>query len=242
MVNYWWKVIEDECPISLQTIKEMPYPPFVVTEGGAAAYYDGKFLAQYLIASGTFVSPTTRSPFTREQCVELDYYCMDHDIRLNNTVTDSFDLLHSLDSEAPQARRLQREARQVLQALFTFQRQGRGRRPPGRRSLMREAEVQQSIESGVSLDLHISSQPEEFPALSSRGPQGGGNTQRVSSVYPGVGRPPNVAGEEEFPPLPGASQQQRRTPSSAYRPAPRSSRRVSRKSTQNELRGLAFKR
>ena len=70
--------MEDECPISLTPIAELAYEPFVLEEPGAEeegekakravrCYFDGAFLAQYLLSAAEFINPVTRRPLTRAE-------------------------------------------------------------------------------------------------------------------------------------------------------------------------------
>ena len=98
----WWIDLDDECPITLEPLSELPYPPFALTEVLAAAaggkddgrhkegrrrddegrcrhhYFDGLALAAFVVCRGAFVNPLTRVPLTYYDCVRLDDYLREH--------------------------------------------------------------------------------------------------------------------------------------------------------------------
>jgi len=91
----WWTDLDDECPITLEPLSELPYPPFALTEVLAAAaggkdhgrhnkgrcrhhYFDGLALAAFVVCRGAFVNPLTRVPLTYDDCVRLDDYLHEH--------------------------------------------------------------------------------------------------------------------------------------------------------------------
>lgn len=93
----WWTSLTDECPITLEPLSELPYPPFVLSSKekkcaaapGAQYYFDGLALATYIISQGNFANPLTRSPLTYEDCVRLDEYLHEHIYQQSREQLDS---------------------------------------------------------------------------------------------------------------------------------------------------------
>jgi hypothetical protein len=86
----WWLSLSDECPITLEPLSDLPYPPFILystnaNDAGTAStasstqyYFDGLALATYVISQGNFANPLTRKPLTYDDCVRLDDYLYEH--------------------------------------------------------------------------------------------------------------------------------------------------------------------
>ena len=79
----WWSDLSDECPITLEPLSTLPYPPFRLGAGGDppnanAMYFDGLALASYCVSRATFTNPLTREALTWEDCVRLDDYLEEH--------------------------------------------------------------------------------------------------------------------------------------------------------------------
>ena len=85
----WWSDLSDECPITLEPLSTLPYPPFhlgggISRHGGGdspnanAMYFDGLALASYCVSRATFTNPLTREALTWEDCVRLDDYLEEH--------------------------------------------------------------------------------------------------------------------------------------------------------------------
>jgi len=91
----WWTDLSDECPITLEPLSTLPYPPFRLGGGGCshsgdadassssspppnAMYFDGLALASYCVSRATFTNPLTREALTWEDCVRLDDYLEEH--------------------------------------------------------------------------------------------------------------------------------------------------------------------
>ncbi|KAL7481454.1 hypothetical protein ACHAW6_007127 [Cyclotella cf. meneghiniana] len=82
----WWLSLSEECPITLEPLSDLPYPPFILystnyNDSGTAStvsstqyYFDGLALATYVISQGNFANPLTRKPLTYHDCVRLDDY------------------------------------------------------------------------------------------------------------------------------------------------------------------------
>ncbi|KAL7532215.1 hypothetical protein ACHAWF_004054 [Thalassiosira exigua] len=114
----WWKSLpdEDECPITLEPLSALPYPPFVLTDdddgggggpdgsgerggggvgngngngngGGLSYLFDGLALATYVVSRGTFANPLTRAPLSYGTCVRLDEYLSEHGGHFSTSVT-----------------------------------------------------------------------------------------------------------------------------------------------------------
>jgi len=149
----WWKDLAgDCCPISLSPLEELTVDPFGLigaTEGdekipsagvwGKAAerlvgeegqqsvhWFDGMFLASFLVSSGQLIDPVNRRSLTRGECKSLDEYIQAHGFPAVH-VTDAFDLAKAVSqttqSDGPAATRmaaLEREAASMLRSLFDF--------------------------------------------------------------------------------------------------------------------------
>lgn len=158
----WWKDLAgDCCPISLSPLEELSVDPFGLigaTEnaetlpsegvwGKAAArmvsekqsvqsvhWFDGMFLASFLVSSGQLIDPVNRRSLSRGECKSLDEYIQAHGFPAVH-VTDAFDLAkavkstQSSESSGPAATRmaaLEREAASMLRSLFDFRSVGSG--------------------------------------------------------------------------------------------------------------------
>jgi hypothetical protein len=66
----WWKNIEDEDPITLEPIKSLSVPPFLLHK----LPFDSKALCAYIVARSKFENPLTRSPLTFKDCRALDFH------------------------------------------------------------------------------------------------------------------------------------------------------------------------
>lgn len=139
------------CPISLTSLEELPVDPFgllgttesaeVPKEGiwGEAAeellranpnqvihWFDGRFLASFLVSSGQLIDPVNRRELSRGECRSLDEYICAHGCPAVH-VADAFDLANAVktttQAEGPAAVRmaaLEREAASMLRSLFDF--------------------------------------------------------------------------------------------------------------------------
>ena len=149
----WWKELAgDCCPISLSPLEELSVDPFgligttesseLVSEGiwGQVAekmvreqqqqsvhWFDGMFLASFLVSSGQLIDPVNRRALSRGECQSLDEYIRAHGFPAVH-VTDAFDLAKAVktttsSAEGPAATRmaaLEREAASMLRSLFDF--------------------------------------------------------------------------------------------------------------------------
>lgn len=117
----WWKTIDGDCPISLVPIAELPVPPFCLKAEGSSVphYFDGRFLASFLLSSFDFINPVNRIPLSREDCLALDAHLRDHHPRDRpSSVADAFELFQRNGGSGSDA--VRREATAVFQHLFRF--------------------------------------------------------------------------------------------------------------------------
>lgn len=71
----WWHSLKfQECPITLESLATLPYPPFSLKSGESVSYFDGLALASYIVSRGVFQNPLTRQDITMEDCRRLDEY------------------------------------------------------------------------------------------------------------------------------------------------------------------------
>ena len=122
-IERWWTKIDGDCPISLVPIAELPVPPFGLKADGSSVphYFDGRFLASFLLSSFDFINPVNRTPLSREDCVALDAHLRDYPDRQSassSAVTDAFDLFQRNGGTGTDA--VRREATAVFQHLFRF--------------------------------------------------------------------------------------------------------------------------
>ena len=200
----WWGNSMEVDPISLEPIAELPYPPFRIkvaksagSSGGNSYHlFDGKFLAHYVVSTGTFIDPLSRQPLTRSDCLRLDAYIKEHGLG-NVSVADALRLSQAVakgsaeeDSRgggSVRAAALQAEAQNVLNAMFQFNSrrnssEGRGRGRGRDRDRDREGdggEAEMTLIDRVMTELggdpdEPRTHEEEFPSLggnaSSRSP------------------------------------------------------------------------
>lgn len=161
----WWKCLSgDCCPISLTPLEELTREPFGLLGVADAAeslqiegvwgrtacnialghqrvahsvhWFDGMFLASFLVSSGQLIDPVNRRPLTRGECVALDAYLTAHGLPAVH-VADSFDLAKAVTGQqsggdsvdAQRMSMLEREATSMLRSLFDF-RSAAGAQPP----------------------------------------------------------------------------------------------------------------
>lgn len=67
----WWETLDEECPITLEPLSSLPYPPFSL---GGSSLFDGVALASYMVSRGMFENPLTREPLDYSDCKRLDDY------------------------------------------------------------------------------------------------------------------------------------------------------------------------
>lgn len=73
-VEPWWHALNEECPITLELLSTLPYPPFSLCSGAITSYFDGLALASYIVSRGIFQNPLTREDLTMADCRRLDEY------------------------------------------------------------------------------------------------------------------------------------------------------------------------
>ena len=131
----WWRELDDEDPITLEPLRELPYPPFQLDSEGVTHFFDGAVLAQYMMSQGRFENPYTREALSLPECERLDAHLRQHDLpaaRYSVAEARALQLSVKVEGGADVSRR-QREAAVALQGLFTFRRQGAGRSAAPRR-------------------------------------------------------------------------------------------------------------
>lgn len=131
----WWKHRSDlgECPITLEPLSTLPYPPFLLRRN----YFDGFALASFIVSRGAFQNPLTREELTLEECRRLDDYledfCYNDDsnnflvrgsTRQKVSVTEAFALRNSVhvqtSSSGASAEALRNAATSALVGLFVY--------------------------------------------------------------------------------------------------------------------------
>eukprot|EP00438_Fugacium_kawagutii_P032687 Skav221348 [mRNA] locus=scaffold1845:143227:156381:- [translate_table: standard] len=141
-------------------------------------WFDGMFLASFLVSSGQLIDPVNRRSLSRGECKSLDEYIFAHGFPSVH-VTDAFDLAKAVKSTSsgPAASRmaaLEREAASMLRSLFDFRSVGSGG-------------------SSGSGDQHV--QPEPVPPAPMEAvPEGSEANEAASSVHwPALGETPEVS-------------------------------------------------
>lgn len=132
--NFWWKSSTDECPITLESLSTLPYPPFGLTSGCSTSYFDGLALASYVVSRGIFQNPLTREELTLADCRRLDKYletyCFQRQLRSISrkiSVAEAFGLRSAvrvdpgrMQTSQSRARALQNTATAALAGLFVY--------------------------------------------------------------------------------------------------------------------------
>ncbi len=137
---------DEECPITLEPLKDLPYPPFVLSSNGSKHYFDGAALATYIVSQGSFTNPLTREALKYEDCVLLDEYLDEYVFNGRNyshseriSVREAWSLRESIkvkvtsgdgydDSQRRREEVLRNEASVALRGLFVFGHERRRRR------------------------------------------------------------------------------------------------------------------
>lgn len=88
-------------------------------EGIATHWFDGAFLASFLVSSGRFMDPVNRRALDRSECVRLDAHLEANGLPLVQVVR-AFDLALNASGQDSLAVELEREAASVLRWLFNF--------------------------------------------------------------------------------------------------------------------------
>jgi hypothetical protein len=130
MPKLWWESMEEECPITLEPLRELAYPPFLLHRH----YFDGIALASYMVSRGAFLNPLTREPLTWVDARQLDDYVRLYDTSTQSVhISEAFGLHSNIQSKVGDARRaayLRNEATAALCGLFVYRRERRQRVEP----------------------------------------------------------------------------------------------------------------
>jgi len=145
----WWHSLHGECcPISLTPLDELDYAPFGLGVCASDAHcgvwdartweehklkvihwFDGAFLASFLVSSGQFMDPVNRRLLDREECLSLDKYLAWYELP-SVYVADAFDLSQNMTGTGSCGNSrivaLEREAATLLHSLFRFRSASRG--------------------------------------------------------------------------------------------------------------------
>ena len=133
--SLWWESLNEECPITLEPLSALPYPPFTLSHH----YFDGVALASYIVSRGIFQNPLTREPLTYQDCKRLDEYVHSYHSDDLAVCCEAFGLRQSVrvvsnDNDSGRAQVLRSEAAAALCHLFVYGRQRRESRLPRARS------------------------------------------------------------------------------------------------------------
>eukprot|EP00941_MAST-03F_sp_MAST-3F-sp1_P001954 g1954.t1 len=151
-----WKNLDRSecCPISLEPLCELDYPPFQLDSDHL---FDAKMLAEYLVVTGNFCNPLSRKPLTRASCQKLDAFLLLHNLE-EFKVASAFDMqsmirrknsshsnshLNSRDIVA------ERNATVVLHSLFEFQQYRNSKRKNDNNNNFRFRYTPRRTENGV---------------------------------------------------------------------------------------------
>jgi len=154
----WWQetLAGESCPISLVSMEELAHEPFGLigssdgssqspnmgvwgnakecekyrSSGAVVHWFDGAFLASFLVSSGQFIDPVNRRPLSLGECMSLDAYIAAHKFPAVH-VADAFELSRKVaskqqtgnengDNNSTANTALQREAAAILRNLFSF--------------------------------------------------------------------------------------------------------------------------
>ena len=128
--------MEDECPITLEPLSSLPYPPFQLGAANASLF-DGVALASYVVSRAIFENSLTRQPLTYSDCKRLDDYVKTYhsqDVRMA-CCCEAFMLSQTVKvgknnnsngNDDARSRVLRREAAAALCHLFVYGRQRQG--------------------------------------------------------------------------------------------------------------------
>ena len=129
----WWHNLNQECPITLELLSTLPYPPFSLSSGGNnVSYFDGLALASYIVSRGIFQNPLTRQDLTMDDCRRLDEYLEDYCYKYQRgtsrkiAVAEAFALRASVQvqprdgSRSDRVQTLRNTATAALAGLFVF--------------------------------------------------------------------------------------------------------------------------
>ena len=128
--RWWTRALASEVdPISLEPLRSLRYPPYecradtTLTHQTGSDWFDGLTLAAYLVSTGGFQHPISRRELTREDCVSLDEYLVEHghgDARVEHAYDhrEEYKTGDAPEQTASRVRQLRADANAVLQALF----------------------------------------------------------------------------------------------------------------------------
>ena len=143
----WWHSLNEECPITLELLSTLPYPPFSLTSGAITSYFDGLAIASYIVSRGIFQNPLTREDLTMADCRRLDdyleTYCYNNSqLKTLSTsrkisVAEAFALRSAVHVDqahqnVSRAQSLQSTATAALAGLFVYGNDRRRRQPHSR--------------------------------------------------------------------------------------------------------------
>jgi YgiT-type zinc finger domain-containing protein len=162
----WWHALKQECPITLESLSTLPYPPFSLKSGESESYFDGLALASYIVSRGFFQNPLTRQDLTMEDCRRLDEYLDSYCYKYQRqsrkvSVAEAFALRSSVHVQQQRDNASQNEARvQVLRntataalaGLFVYGNDRPSSRESGREDSVRNSQPQISQEEKMLLD------------------------------------------------------------------------------------------
>lgn len=132
----WWTGLADDDPITLDALRDLPYPPFGLSSSievgpqGVESYFDPVALASYLTRKAVFENPLTRVPLSRDDCTRLDTH-LGQLVRgsRNFRVADAWDLHRTIRTNQalrggsqPARQSSVREATAAIHGLFDFSR------------------------------------------------------------------------------------------------------------------------
>ena len=122
-LKLWWHDLQDDCPLTLEPLAELPYPPFGITEQKHTHYFDGNVLGLYLVGRGVFKNPLSRQDLSRSDCARLDAYLAQNKLK-QSRVLEAYDLAHKVvaqgQAQNDRQAKLRLEAALVLHSLFNF--------------------------------------------------------------------------------------------------------------------------
>ena len=159
----WWSSLDDECPITLEPLKELSYPPFSLHHH----YFDGVALASYIVSRGVFLNPLTREPLTWGDARRLDDYIQLYHSTKSTSVSEAFGLHSNIQSKAVgdprRAAYLRNEATAALCGLFVYR---RNRAETSTKSTMTPQQKQTLPRSGFHL-YDVDGKPKQSSATDS---------------------------------------------------------------------------
>lgn len=185
----------------MDPFSEMDQAPFALEAGDCISsstthYFNGLFLASFLVSRGDFINPCNRRPLTRNECVALDRHVKQHHAGASCvSVTDAWDMASRRINDSQE----QREAASVLQHIFQY-RSGRRTYTRGRAVAFAEAGLAVVDDHDIPYQDVAREQPpaaDAFPELGGAGPAAVPRAWAARSAAP--------PGEAAFPALPAAA-------------------------------------